>query len=210
MTTAKQLFSGTNISCIRGGRRLFSGLSFSLNPGEIIHLSGANGAGKTSLLRIMCGALPAAEGTIKWNDSDFLENGMETHSTRFSFLPADDSSLKALETVLENLRFWAAFWGISKDACLGVLDKTGLSNLKDTPVRYLSAGQKRRVGLARMVLKKAPLWLLDEPFNGLDPEAHDLFIKEMNAHCAGGGMAVVASHHPIEHGALRRIKVGAE
>jgi heme exporter protein A len=212
MTSAKQLFSGINISCRRGGRLLFTGLSFGLNPGEVVHFSGVNGAGKTSLLRIMCGALPVSGGMINWKGVDFLENGLEAHSRRFSFLPADDRSLKPLETVLENLRFWAALWGIPEEVCLGALDKIRILNLKDTPVRYLSAGQKRRLGLARMFTKKAPLWLLDEPFNGLDRESHGLFVEEMNAHCAGGGMVAVASHHPLEpphHGALHRVNVGA-
>jgi heme exporter protein A len=209
MTSAKQLFSGTNISCTRGGRLLFSNLSFGLDPGQVIHLSGPNGAGKSSLLRIMCGALPASAGTIKWDDVDFLENGMEVHSQRFCFLPADDNSLKPPETVLENLSFWAAFWGVGD--CPDALEKMNVANLQDTPVRYLSAGQKRRVSLARIFLKSAPLWLLDEPFNGLDRLSHDLFVEAMNAHCAAGGMVIVASHHPVEppyRGTLCRVEVG--
>jgi heme exporter protein A len=212
MTSAKRLFSGTNISCIRGGRLLFSGLSFGLNPGGIIHLSGANGAGKTSLLRIMSGALPLAAGELEWDGKYFLENGLQDHAERYSFLPSDDSSLKPLETTLENLRFWAAFWGIAEGACPGALEKMHILNLKDTPVRYLSAGQKRRLSLARVFLKQVPLWLLDEPLNGLDRDSHDLFVQALDAHCAGGGMAVVASHHPIEPpkgGTLQRVEVGA-
>jgi heme exporter protein A len=208
MTSAKQLFSGINIGCIRGGRLLFSGLSFGLNPGGIIHLSGANGAGKTSLLRIMSGVLPMAAGEIEWDGGSFLENGLGGHAERYSFLPPDDSSLKPLETALENLRFWASFRGIADGACPGALEKMHILNLKDTPVRYLSAGQKRRLSLARVFLKPAPLWLLDEPFNGLDRDSRSLFVQAMDAHCAGGGMAVVASHQAIEPpkcGTLQRI-----
>jgi heme exporter protein A len=212
MTSAKRLFSGTNISCIRGGRLLFSGLSFGMNPGDVLHLSGANGAGKTSLLRIMSGALPLVAGDIEWDGKYFLENGLGEHAARYSFLPADDGSLKPLETALENLCFWAAFRGIAAAACPGALDKMHILNLQDMPVRYFSAGQKRRLSLARVFLKPSPLWLLDEPLNGLDRDSHDLFVQAMEAHCAGGGMVAVASHHAIEPpkgGMLQRVEVGA-
>lgn len=211
MTSAKRLFSGTNITCIRGGRILFQKLSFGLNPGDVVHLSGPNGAGKTSLLRIMGGALPVVEGQITWNGKDFLENGISGHSDRFSFLPADDRSLKPLETVLENLCFWAGVWGVKEEICLDALERMHILNLKNTPVRRLSAGQKRRLSLARVFLKKAPLWLLDEPLNGLDRDSYDLFIKAINVHCTIGGMVAVASHYTIEppkHGRLHRVDVG--
>ena len=211
MTAAKRLFSGRDITCIRGQRVLFEKLSFGLNPGDVAHLSGPNGAGKTSLLRIMCGALPAAEGEVLWHENDFLENGLAAHSERFAFLPADDCSLKPLETVLENMNFWAGLWGVPVNACAKALDRMQVLKLKDTAVRYLSAGQKRRLSLARVFLKKAPLWLLDEPLNGLDRDSYDLFVKAMNEHCALGGMVAVASHYAIEppkHGAFHRIDVG--
>lgn len=205
MISAKRLFSGVNIACIRGGRVLFQNLSFGMNPGDIIHLSGPNGAGKTSLLRIMGGALPA-RGEIEWNGKDFLEN----HAARFSFLPADDRSLKMQETVFETLAFWAQFWNVGDTACFAAMDKMHLSNLQETPVRYLSAGQKRRLSLARVFLKKSPLWLLDEPLNGLDRESHDLFTKALDIHCGTGGMAAIASHHaldPPKHGSLHSLPI---
>lgn len=211
MTSSKGLFSGTNIRCIRGGKILFQNLSFGLNPGDVVHLSGPNGAGKTSLLRIMCGALPAADGKVEWNGKNFLENGLDSHSARFSFLPADDRSLKSLETALENIQFWAGFWGKPEENCLEALEKMQILILKDTPVRYLSAGQKRRLSLARVFVKKAPLWLLDEPLNGLDRDSYDLFMTALNEHCAIGGMAAIASHYTIEppnHGRLHRLDVG--
>lgn len=213
MTTAKWLFSGTHISCWRGGRTLFQNLSFGLNAGDIIHLSGPNGAGKSSLLRILCGALPAAGGTIEWNGKNFLENGAGTHAERCSFLPPDDRALKSLETVLENLQFWAAFGKIPETACQAALDKMHILNLQDTPVRYLSAGQKRRLSLARLLMKKAPLWLLDEPFIGLDRPSRNLFTQEMELHCSTGGIIAVASHDAIEpprHGMLQRIEIGGK
>jgi heme exporter protein A len=207
----KPLFSGTDITCMRGGRVLFQNLSFKLGEGDVAHLSGPNGAGKTSLLRIMCGALPMTEGNLLWEKNNFLENGIAEHSRRFAFLPADDRNLKPAETILENIGFWADFWGVDKTACLKALDKMQLLNLKHTPVRRLSAGQKRRLSLARVFMKKAALWFLDEPLNGLDRESHDLFVKAMDEHCFKGGMVAVASHYAIEppkHGALHRIDVG--
>lgn len=212
MTSSKRLFSGINITCARGGRMLFRNLSFAVNPGEVIQLSGANGSGKTSLLRIMCGALPITSGIVTWDDKNFLENGADEHARRISFLPSDDRSLKVAETVFENLRFWSKILGRSKAECFEALEKMNIVNLKDIPVRYLSAGQKRRVSLARMFLKKAPLWLLDEPLNGLDRDAYDLFEQEVNAHCASGGMTVIASHQEIEtpkDGSLRKLSISS-
>jgi heme exporter protein A len=209
--TSKGLFNGSDIACARGGR--VQKLSFGMDPGDIVHLSGPNGAGKTSLLRIMCGALPPAAGKILWNGKNFLENGMAAHSERFAFLPADDRNLKPLETVMETVQFWAGLWGVSKDSCPGVLDRMDILKLKNTPVRHLSTGQKRRLSLARVFLKQAPLWLLDEPLSGLDKESYDLLIKALNIHCANGGMAAVASHYTLEppkYGRLRRIDVGVK
>lgn len=211
MTSTKRLFSGANITCIRGGHVLFQKLSFSLDPGSVLHLSGPNGAGKTSLLRILCGALPAATGTIEWNGEGFLENGRETHAERFSFLPAEDRSLKQQETVAETLLFWAQFWNTGETSCTAALEKMQISTLKDTPVRRLSAGQKRRLSLARTFLRQVPLWLLDEPLNGLDDDSLALFAKALDAHCRAGGMAVVASHHSIRppvNGTLQRVNIG--
>ena len=207
MTSAKRLFSGINITCIRGGRILFQKLSFGLNSGDVVHLSGPNGAGKTSLLRIMCGALPAADGEITWNGKDFLENGLPEHAERFAFLPSDDRSLKPLETVYENLRFWAGIWSVDEENCLSALERMHILNLKDTPVRYLSAGQKRRLSLARVFLKKAPLWLLDEPLNALDEPAQQAFRSVLATHLTAGGLAIVATHAELGMPGARRLEL---
>lgn len=211
MTSAKRLFSGENIGCIRGGRTLFQKLSFALSPGDVLHLSGPNGAGKTSLLRILCGVLPA-EGDILWEGKNFLENGFAAHAQRFAFLPAHDRDLKPAETALENLRFWAQVWGLSDDALAGALDRMRILKLKDTPARRLSAGQKRRLSLSRLFLKRAPLWLLDEPLNGLDADSRTLFAEALNIHSASGGVIVVASHQPLDtpkYGRLTTLEIGA-
>lgn len=174
-----------------------------------MHLAGPNGSGKTSLLRIMAGALPY-DGEVLWEGMDFLENGAVAHAARFSFLPSDDRNLKLLETAAENLGFWAGLSGGESNDALSAMD---IAALKDRAVRYFSAGQKRRLSLARMMQKPAKLWLLDEPLNGLDSSSAVLFQSALDKHIEGGGMAVIASHYPIEPprtGTLRRIMLGAE
>ena len=214
MSASNRLFTLKNIACGRGGRRLFQNLSFSLGAGDVIHLSGPNGTGKTSLLRVLAGALPA-EGAILWEDKGFLENGIEAHALRFSFLPADDRALKLLETGSENLLFWARLRGVNNAgvALKKSLDAFGLGDIADRAVKYYSAGQRRRLSLARLLLAPAPLWLLDEPLNGLDAPSSTLFRHALEMHLAAGGMAVIASHHPIDpprEGSLRRVQLGQE
>ena len=210
MNASKRLFELKNIACVRGGRALFQNLSCTLQDGDLLHLSGANGTGKTSLLRIMAGALRAARGDILWNRQAFLADGPEEHARRIAFLPSDDRNLKVLETAGENLDFWASLGasGNRNDA----LTRMGLQALADTPVRRLSAGQRRRLSLARILLSNAPVWLLDEPINGLDAASADLFRAALNDHVAKGGMAAIASHYPVEPpqaGSLRRVVMGA-
>jgi len=202
------------ITCQRGGRVLFQNVSVALQPGDVLHLSGANGTGKTSLLRLMAGALPAAIGQILWDGLDFLENGAAEHNRRFNFLPPDDRALKVLETPTETLAYWAAVYGIDNaDAAVTkALAAMDMANIKTRAVKYLSAGQRRRLSLARVLLRPAPLWLLDEPFNGLDAASVTLFRAALDAHVGAGGMAVIASHLPVEPpatGALRRLDLGA-
>ena len=198
---AKRLFCSSlriqDAACIRGNRLLFQGFSVSLTAGEVLRLAGPNGAGKSSLLRMIAGALPCASGGIFWDEADILENGRATHNGRFSFLPADDRDLKLLETAEENLHFWARLWALA-DAGAAVsasLKVMGLCAVASAPVRILSAGQKRRLSLARMVMKQSPLWLMDEPFNALDDAAIGFLSQALSAHLAAGGMAVLATHH---------------
>ncbi len=207
MTSTKRLFSGSALTCIRGGRTVFKNLSFALDSGDLLHLSGANGVGKSSLLRIMSGALLTSAGEMIWEGRGYLEMGLESHLSRFSFLPSDDRNLKLRETVFENLSFWAAMTGAEDKACFQVLEKMQMLDLKDRPVRLLSAGQKRRVSLARVFLKSAPLWLLDEPLNGLDAASSALLFQAISAHCADGGMVVAASHYPLPAPAQGELKV---
>jgi heme exporter protein A len=208
---SNRLFVLKNLACARGGRALFQNLNLEAGAGDVVHLSGPNGAGKTSLLRVLAGALPF-EGEILWDEKDFLENGRTIHAARYAFLPPDDRSLKVLETAYENLLFWATLWNASPAAIHGALAQMGLENMKETPVRRFSAGQKRRLSLARVLVKPAKLWLLDEPFNGLDAGAAALFAAALDRHVAAGGMAVIASHQPVQPprgGRLARIELGA-
>lgn len=211
MGASNRLFVLKNLACTRGGRALFQNLNLEAGAGDVVHLSGPNGAGKTSLLRVLAGALPF-EGEILWDEKNFLENGRTIHAARYAFLPPDDRSLKVLETAYENLSFWATLWNAAPVAIHGALAQMGLSTLKETPVRRFSAGQKRRLSLARVLVKPAKLWLLDEPFNGLDTEAAALFAAALDRHVAAGGMAVIASHYPVhppKGGRLSRIELGA-
>jgi len=211
VTTAKRLFSAAKIACTRGGRVLFQNLSFHLDPGDVVHIAGPNGSGKTSLLRLLAGALPVAAGTVKWNGHDFLEDGKDAHAARIALLPAGEQGLKPQETAGENLAFWASLHTAVPDID-AALSKMDILKLKDTPVRHLSAGQKRRLSLARVFLKpEAKLWLLDEPLNGLDIHSYDLFVAALNAHSKAGGIAALASHYAVEppkHGTLHRVEVG--
>lgn len=210
MPTAKQLFEAREITCARGGRVLFRNVSLQVEDGEILHLSGGNGAGKSSLLRVLAGALPVLAGKIFWNGADFLQDGPAAHAERFAFLPPEDTSLKPLETALENMEFWAKVWGTHTDGIVESLSKTGLSGLRHEPVRRFSAGQKRRLSLARLLMKESPLWLLDEPFNGLDAQAAGLFMTALGEHARRGGLAVVASHLPFsppDGAAVRRLEL---
>lgn len=213
MGSTKRIFDISGLSCARGGRVLFQNLSFHFSEGDVLHLSGPNGAGKTSLLRILAGALPAFAGKVHWQGKDFLKEGLAAHAARHAFLPADDRSLKLNETAHENLLFWARLSNVAEaeKKCRAGLQKMDIARLGDTLVKYLSAGQRRRLSLARVFLKDVPLWLLDEPLNGLDARSYDLFIAALNEHAAKGGMAAVASHYTIEppqKGRLRHVDVG--
>jgi heme exporter protein A len=180
-----------DIACIRGGRFLFSGLGFSLSPGKGVLLSGPNGIGKSSLLRILAGLLPAAAGSV----------ALPTDTGRIAYLGHDDG-LKPLATVAESLVFWAAVNGPIEPTALrqGIeeaMETFALGTLAALPCRYLSAGQRRRVALGRIVATAAPLWLMDEPTTALDAAGAHAFEHALARHLAVGGMAVVATHAPI-------------
>lgn len=190
---APPLLEVTGLSCRRGGRLVFDRLSFALGEGELLALTGRNGSGKTSLLRALAGLTPPHAGTIAWQGMDIAEDP-ETWRGRLAWL-GHLEGLKGDLTVMENLVFAERLRGGEAgdrlEWALVALDLIGLSARE---VRTLSAGQRRRTALARIVLSQAPLWLLDEPLNALDVSAQAAFRTALQRHLAAGGLAIAATH----------------
>lgn len=195
---------GDKLSSVRGGRALFAGLTFSIAAGEALVVTGANGSGKTSLLRTIAGLLPAAAGRVQ------LEGGPVDQPVREQcHYVGHHNALKASLTVVENAGFWARFLSGASDRVDLALESFGLSALRDIPAGYLSAGQQRRLGLVRLLLAERPLWLLDEPSSSLDGAAQEVLKTAVNAHLAAGGLAVAATHAPLGFDNARPLHLGA-
>jgi heme exporter protein A len=178
------------VACIRGGRLLFDGLDLSLDPGGAALVTGPNGAGKSSLLRIAGGLLNAASGTIE----------------RAPAALADErAALDERLTLGRALAFWARINGVRAEPGM---ERMGLAHLAHVPVRMLSTGQGKRAVLARVVASGAPLWLLDEPSNGLDAEGQERLASAMTEHRTGGGAVLAASHQPLGLGDAEQVKLG--
>lgn len=182
----------TDLACLRGGRPVIAGLSFTLDPGAALILRGPNGVGKSTLLRALSGLLPVAAGTAELDGVDRLRDP-EGFGERLAYAGHLDA-VKSQLTALENLRFWAAVFGGSDAGAEAALAALGLDRVADRPAGACSAGQKRRLGLARLLLAPRRLWLLDEPTVSLDAEATLAFAGLVEAHCAAGGMALIATH----------------
>ena len=190
-------FAGEGLVCRRGEREVLAGLSFELAAGGALLLTGRNGAGKSSLLRLMAGLLPPAGGVLSWNDAN-VTSDPAAHRARVSFV-GDRDAVKPGLSVAGNLETWASLLGAyGADAVPTALAQFGLASLADLPARYLSAGQRRRLALARLLLSPRPLWLLDEPHAGLDAASVTGLEETVNTHRARGGMVVVASHGGLE------------
>lgn len=194
---------GDKLSSVRGGRVLFADLSFAVAAGEPLVVTGANGSGKTSLLRTIAGLLPAAEGQIRLEG----QAGDQPLREQCHYV-GHRNAIKTALTVAENAGFWSRFLGGSSERPPRALDAFGLSALRDIPAGYLSAGQQRRLGLARLLLAERPLWLLDEPSTSLDEAAQGMLAAAVNTHLAGGGLAVVATHVPLGFTSARSLRLG--
>jgi heme exporter protein A len=180
----------TDLTAIRGGRVLFRDLGFRVEAGSALCIEGANGVGKTSLLRIVAGFLAPVSGTIRIGDvEDADERGKQV-----GWLGHHDA-VKPQMTVRENLTFFARLYGgVDVETAMA---QVGLTRLADLPGQYLSAGQKKRVALARLALSARPLWLMDEPLASLDAAGKKIAADLITTHCAGGGIAIIATHEPL-------------
>ena len=181
-----------NLACARGDRTLFGGLSFHVSAGQALAVEGANGAGKTSLLRLIAGFLAPRAGRLLLKSGAGESEDAEERGRAVGWLGHQDG-LKPQLTVIEQLAFFARLYRGDGDAS-AVLNEVGLTRQKDFPCRFLSAGQRRRLALARLVLAMRPLWLLDEPFAALDSDGQALMTRLMGRHCAGGGILISATH----------------
>ena len=184
--------SGRGVRCVRGGREVFSGLDFETASGEALAVTGPNGSGKTSLLRLIAGLLTIADGSIG------LEGG-ETELTlpeQAHYLGHRDA-LKPALSVMENLSFWRDFLGGEAFDPAESLAAVGLDHAAHLPAAYLSAGQRRRLSIARLLVVRRPIWLLDEPTTALDAAGQGMFAALMGDHLARGGLIVAATHAPL-------------
>jgi heme exporter protein A len=201
------MLTAHGLTCVRGERRLFAGIDLAVAPGEWLHVRGENGAGKTSLLRLLVGLMQPAEGDIRWDGQPVRELG-DDYRRHMLFL-GHHGAVKEELTTLENLQLAAALDGaeLPEREAIAALHRFGLRGREELPVRFLSAGQKRRVLLARLVTRKAKLWVLDEPFTALDVKAVDMLSALIAEHLSGGGMAVLTSHQamPIEGGRVLQL-----
>jgi len=198
---ALSVLEARDLACVRGGRTVFERLNFSVAAGSALVLEGPNGSGKTSLLRIVAGLLPQAGGSILAKQGQRTIDDRDERARSCSLLGHQDG-VKAQLTVAENARFFATLYRSPANAD-GALDRVGLARLKNAPAQYLSAGQRRRLALARLTMADRPLWLLDEPFAALDAGGRALVTELVQHHCAGGGIALAATHEPLGIAAAR-------
>jgi heme exporter protein A len=194
---------GEDLACRRGEPCVFTGLSFSLPPGGALVLIGANGSGKTSLLRLLAGLIPPAAGRLVWGSAP-IDHDPAAHRARLHYVGHQDG-VKLDLTPRETLAFWAALRGFKTPRLDEALDAFALAPVADWPCRWLSAGQRRRLALARLCVTAAPLWLLDEPISALDQDNQTRLEEVIVAHRADGGRVVVATHMPIEIAAAARL-----
>lgn len=203
------------LACVRGERRLFDSLSFHVRAGQALSIEGPNGAGKTSLLRMIAGFLAPAAGKLSLTSDGLTVTDAEERARFIGWLGHQDG-LKPHFTAAEQLGFYANLYNprhrsiaadtspgaarAGKETLQAVLEEVGLARQRDLSCRYLSAGQRRRLALARLLVSNRPLWLLDEPFAALDSAGQAMVARAMTVHCGGGGMVIAATHDPLNLG----------
>jgi heme exporter protein A len=209
---AERRLQAIDLECIRGQRRLFQHVSFVVNPGELLWVQGANGSGKTSLLRLLCGLMRPEAGRVSWCGHEVGKVREQFHADLLYFGHA--AAIKDDLTALENLRFSLVQAGVRADpiSARTALGEFGLGQRIDVMARALSQGQRRRVGLARLALARAkPLWILDEPLTALDREAAELVRGHLEEHLRRGGSIVLTSHQDVDFGtaSVTRLRLDA-
>ena len=197
--------AGTDLACVRGGRLVFTGVSFAVPGGEALTVTGPNGAGKSSLLRTIAGLLRLASGRLEL-DGGTADVPLAEQVHYLGHLDA----LKPSLTVTENLVFWLRYLGSGEKVTAAALDAVGLDGVARLPAGYLSAGQRRRLSIARLVGVKRPVWLLDEPTTALDLASQERLAKLMRDHLAGGGIVVAAAHGGIGLERAQELRLGGE
>ena len=197
-----------NIGCMREDRLLFEGLNFEAHIGDLIQIEGPNGVGKTSLLRILAGLSSAYQGTVSWQD-EVITQDRDAYHKELLFL-GHQPGVKAELTAFENLHFFQQLYNAEPMADLWlVLAKVGLAGFEDQPAAQLSAGQLRRIALARLWMTKAKLWILDEPFTAIDKHGVNVLEQLFLSHCDAGGIVIVTTHQDLQlsQSRLRTIKL---
>jgi heme exporter protein A len=199
-----------NLSCMRGDRRLFSDIALSLDAGELLYVHGHNGSGKTTLLRTLCGLIRPEQGRIHWRGEDIRE--LREDFARDLLYLGHKNGIKGDLTAVENLRVSSVLDGfpVGEQQAWEALGRIGLDGHEDLETKMLSQGQQRRVALARLLVNRAPLWILDEPFVALDKAAVALLQDVVREHVADGGMVVLTTHQevPLTEGIAKRLKLG--
>ena len=201
------LFEGRDLLCVRGERRVFANLDFAIRPGGLLVLTGPNGSGKSSLLRVMAGLLRPARGALFW-DGVPVAGDSEAQAARLHYLGHLDA-VKPVLTAAENLAFWAALHGRGAAEVARALAAFDLTALAEVPGRMLSAGQKRRVALARLLAAPAGVWLLDEPTVGLDTASLARLNTAIAEHRGTGGRVIAATHVPLDAEGAENLDLGA-